>query len=262
MEQAYRTEAKAKECLAKLMEMKSSFVAVASHELKTPVAVIRLYAEMLREGVLRPSEPGYAEALNAMIAASGRLVSIISDLMDASLWERGEIAIKRETVDISELVAEAVHDAEALCSGHQTRVVLQEPVPEIVGEVDPLRLRQVLDNMISNAVKYSDGAPEALVSLRQERHKAIIEVTDFGRGIPEGASGTVFGLFGRVAGESDAVSGLGLGMAISQRIALAHGGTLSFRANPAGKGTVFSLALPLGLGATERPSSHERARVV
>ena len=247
LEEAYEDQTRARKALEEVARMKSDFVAVASHELRTPLSVIRLYAEMLEEEELGGLSKESHEAITSITSAASRLSSIVSDLMDAALLERGLMPLEFSRVELDERVREAVRDADTLASARGVRVTLVGDVPEIDAWIDPLRIRQLLDNLIFNAVKYSDGAPEVHVRLRDEGSHAEIEVTDFGRGVREQDRGELFKLFAKLDSEdSRDTAGLGLGLAISARIAEAHGGSISYANNPLGKGSVFTLRLPIG----------------
>ena len=247
LEEAYEDQARAKEALEEIARMKSDFVAVASHELRTPLSVIRLYAEMLDEEELGDLSEESHEAISAITSASARLSSIVSDLMDAALLEKGLMPLEFSRVHVDEHVREAVKDADTLANSRGVRVMLLGEVPEVDAWVDPIRIRQLLDNLIFNAVKYSDGATEVHVRLRVLDERVEIEVTDFGRGVDERDRSILFKLFGRVdSGDGRDTIGLGLGLAISSRIAEAHGGSIVYAANPTGKGSVFTLRIPIG----------------
>lgn len=252
LQDAFAIEARAKQELETLMQMKSNFVAVASHELRAPLAIIRLYVDLLFDQDAHLSEDERRNALSAMSAASSRLTTIVSDLMDAALLERGLMALNPTVVPLGRIISEAVEDANALYASGPTSVIIEGELPDFVVEADALRIRQVLDNLISNAVKYSEGAPDVVVRARVEDRVGIVEVIDFGRGIPPEKMSCLFQLFGRAEdADSGMPGGLGLGLAISERIVRAHGGTLEYKPNPGGRGSVFTMRLPSG-GAARR----------
>jgi signal transduction histidine kinase len=247
LEEAYEDQARAKEALEEIARMKSDFVAVASHELRTPLSVVRLYAEMLEEEELGDLSEESHEAIRAIASAAARLSSIVSDLMDAALLERGLMPLEFSLVEVDETVRAAVRDADTLASVRGVHVLIPDELPEIDAWVDPLRIRQLIDNLLFNAVKYSDGAPEVHVRLRADDGHAEVAVTDFGRGVHKKDRGALFKLFSKLdSQDSRDTAGLGLGLAISARIAEAHGGSISYGENPVGKGSVFTLRLPLG----------------
>ncbi|MBW6469075.1 MAG: HAMP domain-containing histidine kinase [Coriobacteriia bacterium] len=253
LEEAYEDQSKARDALEEVARMKSDFVAVASHELRTPLSVIRLYAEMLEEGELGGLSEESHEAISSIASAASRLSSIVSDLMDAALLERGLMPLEFSRVELDKTVRASVRDANTLAAARGVRVVLDDDVPEIDAWIDPLRIRQLLDNLIFNAVKYSDGAPEVQVRLRDEGDHAGIDVIDSGRGVREDQRNELFKLFAKLDSEdSRDTAGLGLGLAISARIAEAHGGSIGYAGNPLGKGSIFTLKLPIGDASVSR----------
>jgi signal transduction histidine kinase len=147
---------------------------------------------------------------------------------------------------LDEVLEDAVRDADTAARMRGITVrQLQEDLHEMVVRADALRLRQVLDNLLSNAIKYSPEGREILVRAEEDEEWVTLEVADEGYGISESDRHRLFRLFGRVDfGESRQAAGLGLGLAISARIVEAHGGTVSFRANESGRGSVFTVRLP------------------
>ncbi len=242
---AYLAEERSKREIEVLSAVKSNFVAVAAHEIRSPIAIISLYNELLLEGEGdRLGETGL-EATSAIASATSRLTSIVSDLMDSALLERGLLPIHFGDVDVHQLLVEAVRDAVPLGRTRGIEVSLGEDAGGLVIPGDPLRLSQVLSNLLSNAIKYSPEGSRVRVSAHETPGQVSIEVTDQGRGIPSESGGQLFALFGRVDfGDSRDTAGLGLGLAITARIVAAHGGSISHRPNPEGRGSIFSVRLP------------------
>ena len=148
---------------------------------------------------------------------------------------------------LGDLLDEAVRDAQALARSRSIKIRLEECVLDEPIRADALRLRQVLDNLLSNAIKYSPAETVVSVSTRWDDDWVEIDVADQGRGISEADRSVLFTLFGRVdTHDGRDTPGLGLGLAISERIVGAHGGSLTFAANGGGVGSVFSIRLPRG----------------
>jgi signal transduction histidine kinase len=245
--EAYEVESAAKRELEELMRMKSDFVAVAAHEIRTPLAVMRLYADMLVGGELGELGSDANEVAISMQSAAARLGAIVCDLQDAALLERGMVAIEGRAITLDALVASACDDADALASSHGVRVVYQCPDRPLEMCGDAVRIRQVIDNLVSNAVKYSAGADQVTVRCFAHDGELMVEVADRGRGIPKERSGSLFKLFGRIdSSDNRDTVGLGLGLAISGRIVEAHHGRIEWRDNEEGSGTVFRVTLPRG----------------
>jgi signal transduction histidine kinase len=242
---AYESLERAKGEIEQLAAIKEDFVAVAAHEIRAPLSTIRLYAEALQAEEIGELDDAGMEAVAAIYSAASRLGSITSDLMDSALLERGMMPIKIDVVWLDELVEEAVRDAETAARARGITVRLAHELSETVVRADGLRLRQVLDNLLLNAFKYSPEGTEVLVSVEEDDAWVTLEVADEGYGISETDRHRLFRLFGRVDfGESRQAAGLGLGLAISARIVEAHDGAISFRANESGQGSVFTVTLP------------------
>ncbi len=230
----------------RLARQKSSFVANVSHELKTPLTSIRMYAEMLQEG--RQRDPARRrQYLGTIVEESRRLTRLVNRVLDFARLERGE---RRYTF--------GPLDPEALCRGvleneqprlEQAGFVLDFKVrgslagrSEVRG--DPEALAQVLLNLLSNAEKYSGARRQITVELSREAGKTRIRVLDRGRGIPPGAVRHLFKEFYRADDSlTNPVQGSGLGLAIARRIVRDHGGDLEYLPR-AGGGSIFQVELP------------------
>lgn len=246
LQAAYDTESKMKGELEDLMRIKSDFLAVASHELRSPLAVVSLYAEMLADGVYGELDPETIQAVASMVSATSRLTSIVSDLMDAALLERGLMPLTVGDVDLTSLVRKSASDATLLAGARGIRVEPMTTSERIWVRGDMLRLRQVMDNLLSNAVKYSFDDSLVRVDVTVQGEQVLVRVIDEGRGIPAAGRSTVFELFGRMDYTDDReTAGLGLGLAISVRIAEAHHGRIYIERSVPGEGSVFVLALPV-----------------
>lgn len=243
---AYASLEMANEQIERLSAVKSNFVAVAAHELKSPLATIRIYSELLEAGEMGELSADATEAVEAISGATHRLVSIVSDLMDAALLERGVMPIEFADFAVDTLLSGAVKDSAHLAAPRDIQVVIAGELPRLTLHGDPLRLRQVLDNLLSNAIKYSPSNTTVHVSAVHSGDRLRIEVRDEGRGIPAGSEQKLFALFGRLDfGDSRDTAGLGLGLAISSRIVAAHGGRLWYSDNHPEPGSTFVLQLPV-----------------
>lgn len=255
LETAYNEKDELAQALERTMSMKSDFVAVASHEIRSPLTVIRLYAELLAEQEFDETDPRFGEALESMLRATDRLSTIVSGLLDVALLERGLMPLEYSFFDLGEVVEQAVVDAALLGARSGVEVRTADPLPRIELHGDVIRVRQVIDNLLSNAIKYSTEPAVVRVTLTTENTDAVISVADEGAGIAPEEIEKVFGLFNRGDMADNAkVAGLGLGLPISLRIARAHGGDLAYMANPDGRGSIFVLRLPLG-DVSERTDS-------
>jgi signal transduction histidine kinase len=253
LENAYHGQEQLSQKLQRTMQAKSDFVAVASHELRSPIAVIQLYAEMLESGEYGEMPHELDDAVDSIVHAATRLNAIVTDLMDVALLERGLVPLDFEDVDLGAIVRAAARDAAVLGRETGVEVELAGEVPSVRMEGDAVRLRQVVDNLLSNAIKFSPEGSLVEAGLRVDDAHARVFVSDRGRGIPEARREALFEPFGRLDVEdSSAPSGLGLGLAVSKRIAVAHGGDVEVKDRRDGPGTTFTLVLPLsGSGASD-----------
>ncbi|MEV1174232.1 ATP-binding protein [Nonomuraea sp. NPDC049784] len=216
-----------------------SFAADASHELRTPLASIRGHAELaLRDR--GPMSDDVRHALNRIDAESGRMSELVDELLLLVRLDEGR-PLAREEVDLTRLAIEATGDARAASPGHLWRLALPEDPVTVTG--DPLRLHQVLANLLSNAGVHTPDGTTVTVAVRRLPAGVEVSVSDDGPGIPPGLSEEIFERFARAdPGRSRATGGAGLGLAIVRAVMAAHGGSVNMRSRP-GR-TEFRLLLP------------------
>jgi signal transduction histidine kinase len=228
----------------RLSKLKSDFVANVSHELKTPLALIRLFSETLELGRV-PSEERKLQYYRVIHKESRRLTQLINNILDFSRIEAGRREYHFQRVDLARLVEEALdaYRFQLEQQGFTLVVDLHDDLPPL--EVDPEALGQALLNIVSNAVKYSADQKHIEVRLRRDGARALIEVTDRGIGIAKAEQAKVFEKFYRA--EDSLVHetrGSGLGLSLVRHIMEAHGGAVELQSAP-GKGSTFTLVLPL-----------------
>jgi signal transduction histidine kinase len=236
-----------------LSRLKSDFVANVSHELKTPLALIRLFAETLE---LRrvPSEEKAQQYYRVINKESQRLTQLINNILDFSRIEAGRKEYRFRPTDVGAVVGEVVESYRFPIEqqGFDLEVSIAEDLPEIV--VDPEALSQALLNLVNNAIKYSGDQKHLGLDVRREHDRVVISVTDRGVGIPKAEQQKIFEKFYRVEDTLiHTTKGSGLGLALVKHIMDAHGGTVELTSAP-GEGTTFRLLVPLqppghGVGA-------------
>ena len=241
---AYEAERTTAEELRRLSALRADFVSLVSHELRSPMASVIGSARTLQLR-WRELSPEQRESFLALIAhETSRLAELISDVLDTSRIEAGTFSYSFEDVDL----AQVIRDTAAAAARSQDEVAVEarvrEPLPTIRGDRE--RLRQVLVNLIDNAVKYSSPGDAVKVEAHAMNGRVLIEVHDNGPGIPAQHQNVIFEKFGRVHGET-AKPGTGLGLFIARSIAEAHGGSLAVRSHPEQEGATFTLLLPLGV---------------
>jgi signal transduction histidine kinase len=230
---------------------RDQFIAIAAHELRSPVTGIKLSAELARR-VLTEATPDLQRMdhyLLAIVGGSNRLVALLKDLMDVSRMRSGELLLRVIPFDLVALVrAIARRYAEANSEHH--RVTIDLPPGALMVAGDAGRLEQILDNLLSNAVKYSPDGGEINVRLRQALEGIVLTVSDAGIGLTPGAQERIFEPFGRAENAvRRALPGMGLGLHICRQIAAAHGGRMWAESSGEGRGMTAGMWLPLAVAA-------------
>ena len=232
------------ERLHELDRMKDDFVASVSHELRTPLTSIRGYVELLREGDAGELTDEQHQFVAIVERNADRLLRLVGDLLFVAQVEAGEITLEPGSTDVEELVREAVDAAQPAAAMKGIEIALDlDGLGEVHG--DRARLAQVLDNLISNALKFTPPGGHVAVRTSRSADRGVIEVTDSGMGISEEDQSRLFKRFFRTASATDqAIQGTGLGLAIVKAIVEAHDGVITVE-SVEGEGTVFRVELPL-----------------
>ncbi len=240
---AYEAERRRVEELARLSQLRADFVSLVSHELRSPMAAVIGAARTLQDR-WRMLTAAQRESFLALIGdETARLAELVGDVLDTSRIEAGTFSYRFDEVDLGRVVDEAV-DVAALAQQDVPVVAsVRGTLPAIRG--DRARLRQVLGNLIENAVKYSPEGGEVHVSAAAANGIVRIAVRDAGPGIPRDQQTRIFEKFGRVDVPGASKPGTGLGLFIARSIAEAHGGSLDVSSG-AEAGSVFTLTLPAG----------------
>jgi signal transduction histidine kinase len=240
---SYEAERQTVEELRRLSALRADFVSLVSHELRSPMAAVIGAARTLQDR-WRTLRPGQREAFLALIAdETNRLAVLVGDVLDTSRIEAGTFSYTFGELDLARLVEDAV--ATASVGQDAVRVVasVSASLPRIRGDRE--RLRQVLGNLLDNAVKYSPDREEVRVTAQGEDGLVRIAVIDHGPGIPRDQQRLIFEKFGRAEVPGGSKPGTGLGLFIARSIAEAHGGSLDVRSQP-DAGATFTLMLPIG----------------
>jgi signal transduction histidine kinase len=239
---AYEAERTTAEELRRLSALRADFVSLVSHELRSPMASVIGSARTLQVR-WRELTPEQRESFLALIAhETSRLAELITDVLDTSRIEAGTFSYSFDNVDLAPLVRDSAAAAERGQDEVPVRAVVHDPLPLVRGDRD--RLRQVLVNLIDNAVKYSPRGAEVRVEAQALDGRVVIDVRDRGPGIAREHHGVIFEKFGRVQSGS-AKPGTGLGLFIARSIAEAHGGSLAV-SSTLQQGAIFTLTLPVG----------------
>ncbi|HSN28563.1 MAG TPA: PAS domain S-box protein [Kofleriaceae bacterium] len=220
------------------VRLRDEFLSIASHELKTPLTVLQLQLDTLRDRV-KETDASLAEKIERTNRASDRLTQLVDTLLDVSRIATGKFELHPEPVDLSQ-VAKDVVDRMNMAASAASCEIRADVVPHVEGQWDRIRVEQVITNLLGNAIKYAAGST---VDLRvyHEPGTAVIEVRDRGPGLPND-NDALFGRFERGASMRH-YGGLGLGLYIVRQIAEAHGGNV-IAGNAPGGGARFSVRLP------------------
>ena len=228
------------------VKARDRFVSIASHELRTPIARMKGYAEVL----LAAAEDGeltqelLLRGLRSIDRGSDRLTGLVRDLLDVSRINAGNLPLRLAPLDLTELVRDVVarYQEQLSSQGHVLLEIVGSPGP-IAGDAD--RLEQVLTNLLDNAVKYSPDRAELRLRVQTKARGVLLEVLDHGIGLPQGAAERIFVPFSRAANaEERQITGMGLGLYICRNIVEQHRGRIWAKSAGEGRGTLFSVWLP------------------
>jgi two-component system, OmpR family, phosphate regulon sensor histidine kinase PhoR len=226
-----------------LDRLKARVLQIASHDLQTPLTVVKGRAQWLQRRLTQESvDPDWLrDGLTAIVAQTDRVSQMLRLLLDVSLVEGGRIDLHRSPTNLAALVREVAEEAKFLSEAHPIHVDAPETVE---GEWDPARLRQVLQNMIKNAIKYSPEGGRVDIRVGVSNGQVKVAVRDRGIGLLPDEVSRVFEQFYRAAA-ARRLEGSGLGLYICQAIVAAHGGHVWATSAGPGKGTTFSFVLPI-----------------
>ena len=222
---------------------KNEFIALLAHELRNPLGPIRHAANILRARTPTPDELQWATKI--IDRQTEHMTRLVDDLMDVSRITRGTIELRREPVDVADVLKAAVEASSALIerSRHQLRVT--PPSQPLYVEGDTTRLTQVVANLLDNAAKYTDPGGRIWLSAEREGEEALIRVKDTGIGIASELLPRIFDMFTQSALPLErAQGGLGVGLSLVDRLVKLHGGTVSAYSAGPGQGSQFTVRLP------------------
>jgi K+-sensing histidine kinase KdpD len=239
--------------LRELDRMKTELLGTVSHELRTPLGSIKGYATTLLTHGNRLRKDEQREFLEIIDSEADRLRELIENLLDLSRLEAGVLRIDRQPVRLARSAREVVRKVQLSASGHQFALAWPEDDPLV--DADEKRIYQVMQNLITNAVKYSPDGGCISLSAQTQRRELVVSVTDEGLGIPLTEIDKIFDRFHRVQTEvSRGIGGTGLGLAICKGLIEAHGGRITAESGGEGKGSTFRFTLPLLAEVLDAPT--------
>ncbi len=221
---------------------RSDFIALLAHELRNPIAILTTGTELIKRGKL--DQARLDRAWERLERQTARMKRLVDDLLDSARVEQGKLSLVRHSTDVGTIVAQTVADADAFTAPRQQRIQLDMPQPPGLAIVDPQRVRQVLENLLHNASKFSADGAVMTVSVRSTPEDVSIAVRDTGIGIPPSELRTIFGSFVQLEPGASKYRGLGLGLALCQKLVQMHGGIIEARSAGKGRGSEFLVRLP------------------
>lgn len=227
----------------KLDQMRKEFVANVSHELRTPLTTVRSYAETLMDGAIDNKEIA-VQFLQVITSEADRMTTLVQDLLELSRLDNKQVHLDIASMDLVQVINETVatYDLSDINNGQQICVKYHRK--KIVMEADSARVKQVLHNIIANAIKYSDSKGKVTIETNNHGEYIEVKVSDTGIGIPDEDMGRIFERFYRVdKARSGAKRGTGLGLAIAKEIMELHGGEI-WITSTLGKGTTVTMYFP------------------
>ncbi len=220
---------------------KNEFLAMLAHELRNPLAPIRSGLD-----VLSLQTRGENETVQLMQSQVDHLVRLVDDLLDISRIIRGKIELRRARVDLCAIVRQAVEAVEATLSGREQEIAVSTPAGPVWLSADPVRLVQVVENLLNNASKYSDAHTRIELAVERGDGEAVLRIRDHGIGIEPELLPRVFDLFTQSDKSRErAQGGLGIGLTLVHDLAALHGGSVEARSDGVAQGSEFVVRLPL-----------------
>jgi PAS domain S-box-containing protein len=232
--------------------MKSEFISLASHQLRTPLSAIKTYSHMLIDGFAGDITPPQRQYLRTIVSASNRMNELISTLLNVTRIESGSIALSLKRVNLCHLTEEVIKDLSHMAHEKNINLSLEPSKVPPLTRSDSLIVKEIVSNLISNAIKYTPEEGQVKVKITSRAHDIVISVEDNGVGIPKHSQSQIFTKFFRAHNViRHETTGTGLGLYLVKSLAEVLGGKVWFKSSE-NSGSTFSLALPK---AKTRPKS-------
>lgn len=228
---------------------KDEFLATLAHELRNPLAPLRHGLDVLRRNPTGKAAEGIRDMMDRQMV---HLVRLIDDLLDVSRVSQGKIGLRKERIAVDMIIRSAIEASRPLIDASGHRLTVDVPAEPLWLDADPTRMAQVVANLLNNAAKYTPAGGQIGIAVRASGGSAVIDVSDNGIGIPETLQSGVFQLFAQVDSHLEhAQGGLGIGLALVRQLVILHGGTVEVTSAGNGKGSLFTVRLPLAAAPAE-----------
>ncbi len=230
--------------LADASRTKDNFISILGHELRNPLAPIKSYVQILE--LKGPRDQEEREALDGIEKSLKSITGILNDLADVSRLRTGKVLIQKEIIDLNNVIARAIENTRSMMEARNHTLKIEKPDRPVLINADPLRIEQILSNLLSNAAKYTDSGGNIRIVLKKDAGQAAVLVEDNGIGIEPEMFSSVFELF-RQADKSENNKnnwGLGIGLYTAKNLAELHGGKITPHSRGKNKGSTFTLTLP------------------
>jgi signal transduction histidine kinase len=235
---------------------KDDLLSLASHQLRTPATVVKQYVGMLLQGYGGKLSPQQVGMLTNAYESNERQLEIINQLLYVARLDAGRIKLRHEERDIVKLLRDVARDQKEALQQRNHKLSYKLPKKPLLAMIDPHYTRMVVENLLTNAIKYTPDGGLITLHVEQDDDMAVISVTDTGVGISAEVQANIFEKFTRVENElSTDVNGSGVGLYLTQQIVELHGGTISVESTPS-QGSTFTVRLPIK-GAPPTPASDE-----
>lgn len=224
--------------------MKSQFLSFASHQVKSPMTVVKDYADLIRDGSYGVIPDKVKETATKIHDSADRLIDLVNDLLDLRKLEEGKIEYNFTQVDVGALLKNTFEELKTLADAKHLEMTLEAPAEPMMVKADESKLRQVFQNLLDNSIKYTESG-WVKVQIINQQSKVLIKISDSGLGIPQDLLSSLFEQFNRGSKEAKKIQGTGLGLYIAKQFVLAHGGTVTAASDGPGKGSTFTVNLPI-----------------
>ena len=234
----------ANEKLKDLDKLKSEFLSFASHQVKAPMAIVKGYAELIRDGSYGQVPEKVTETAGRIEESADRMIKLVEELLNLRKIEEGRVEYNFEIKDISGIVKNVTEELKTIADKKGIELNFESVESNLNARVDEGKFRQIVQNIIENSIKYTEKG-WVRVELGKQNESAIITVSDSGIGMSRETIGQLFEQFHRGGGKTKLIRGTGLGLYIAQKMLLAHGGEIKAESEGDTKGSKFTIRIPI-----------------